>query len=203
MSGSRKQANLAGGCPLDGGVGPRLLWLTAVGDGPHLAAANPDDRRELAWAALVQPLFGVDAGNVKAREWLGYGVARAPVVDRSAVVVTQRGRLAAQLPSRRRIEVATCSWDLPRACRPRIRCWKMAATRRGKHSWRRGTRIKRRSRGPTFDMSGGAKGAKRPLGRPLDGGVRHQRNSVPSQTQSGPISLKPRALIASNSSPDS
>ena len=24
----------------------------------------------------------------------------------------------------------------------------------------------------TFDMSGGAKGAKRPLGRPLDGGVR-------------------------------
>ena len=26
--------------------------------------------------------------------------------------------------------------------------------------------------GPTFDMSGGPKGAKRPLGRPLDGGVR-------------------------------
>ena len=26
--------------------------------------------------------------------------------------------------------------------------------------------------GLTFDMSGGAKGAKRPLGRPLDGGVR-------------------------------
>ena len=26
----------------------------------------------------------------------------------------------------------------------------------------------------TFDMSGGAKGAKRPLGRPLDGGVRRQ-----------------------------
>ena len=29
-----------------------------------------------------------------------------------------------------------------------------------------------RSRDLTFDMSGGAKGAKRPLGRPLDGGVR-------------------------------
>ena len=29
--------------------------------------------------------------------------------------------------------------------------------------------------GPTFDMSGGAKGAKRPLGRPLDGGVRPRR----------------------------
>ena len=28
------------------------------------------------------------------------------------------------------------------------------------------------TRGLTFDMSGGAKGAKRPLGRPLDGGVR-------------------------------
>ena len=28
--------------------------------------------------------------------------------------------------------------------------------------------------GLTFDMSGGAKGAKRPLGRPLDGGVRRQ-----------------------------
>ena len=32
--------------------------------------------------------------------------------------------------------------------------------------------ICRLSRGLTFDMSGGAKGAKRPLGRPLDGGVR-------------------------------
>ena len=30
------------------------------------------------------------------------------------------------------------------------------------------------TRGLTFDMSGGAKGAKRPLGRPLDGGVRPQ-----------------------------
>ena len=29
-------------------------------------------------------------------------------------------------------------------------------------------------RGLTFDMSGGAKGAKRPLGRPLDGGVRRR-----------------------------
>jgi hypothetical protein len=28
------------------------------------------------------------------------------------------------------------------------------------------------SEGLTFDMSGGAKGAKQPLGRPLDGGVR-------------------------------
>ena len=31
---------------------------------------------------------------------------------------------------------------------------------------------RRVSWGLTFDMSGGAKGAKRPLGRPLDGGVR-------------------------------
>ena len=31
---------------------------------------------------------------------------------------------------------------------------------------------KRENRDLTFDMSGGAKGAKRPLGRPLDGGVR-------------------------------
>ena len=29
----------------------------------------------------------------------------------------------------------------------------------------------------TFDMSGGAKGAKRPLGRPLDGGVRRHVRS--------------------------
>ena len=29
----------------------------------------------------------------------------------------------------------------------------------------------------TFDMSGGAKGAKRPLGRPLDGGVRPRLKS--------------------------
>ena len=33
--------------------------------------------------------------------------------------------------------------------------------------------------GLTFDMSGGAKGAKRPLGRPLDGGVRpHVRTAT-------------------------
>ena len=30
----------------------------------------------------------------------------------------------------------------------------------------------------TFDMSGGPKGAKRPLGRPLDGGVRRQRHHI-------------------------
>ena len=30
----------------------------------------------------------------------------------------------------------------------------------------------------TFDMSGGAKGAKRPVGRPLDGGVRRHGGSV-------------------------
>ena len=30
----------------------------------------------------------------------------------------------------------------------------------------------------TFDMSGGAKGAKRPLGRPLDGGVRHHGGNL-------------------------
>ena len=33
--------------------------------------------------------------------------------------------------------------------------------------------------GPTFDMSGGPKGAKRPLERPLDGGVRRQREPHP------------------------
>src|SRR5205085_8437013 len=34
----------------------------------------------------------------------------------------------------------------------------------------------------TFDMSGGAKGAKRPLGRPLDGGVRpHEIGRAPSR----------------------
>ena len=32
--------------------------------------------------------------------------------------------------------------------------------------------IELRQRRLTFDMSGGARGAKRPLGRPLDGGVR-------------------------------
>ena len=38
----------------------------------------------------------------------------------------------------------------------------------------------RENRDLTFDMSGGAKGAKRPLGRPLDGGVRRlQVSAVP------------------------
>ena len=32
----------------------------------------------------------------------------------------------------------------------------------------------------TFDMSGGAKGAKRPLGRPLDGGVRRHWRALPT-----------------------
>ena len=32
--------------------------------------------------------------------------------------------------------------------------------------------------GLTFDMSGGPRGAKRPLGRPLDGGVRPRRTQV-------------------------
>ncbi len=38
--------------------------------------------------------------------------------------------------------------------------------------------------GLTFDMSGGAKGAKRPLGRPLDGGVR------PHPGHTGTMSLR-------------
>ena len=35
---------------------------------------------------------------------------------------------------------------------------------------------RRENRDLTFDMSGGAKGAKRPLGRPLDGGVGRRRD---------------------------
>src|SRR5664280_1439091 len=37
------------------------------------------------------------------------------------------------------------------------------------------SRLRRMSGGLTFDMSGGPKGAKRPLERPLDGGVRPRR----------------------------
>ena len=39
--------------------------------------------------------------------------------------------------------------------------------------------IASQSWGLTFDMSGGAKGAKRPLGRPLDGGVRTHWTKIP------------------------
>ena len=38
----------------------------------------------------------------------------------------------------------------------------------------------RQSWGLTFDMSGGPKGAKRPLGRPLDGGVRRLQSTLPA-----------------------
>src|SRR5450432_1011907 len=38
--------------------------------------------------------------------------------------------------------------------------------------------------GPTFDMSGGPKGAKRPLGRPLDGGVRRHAALPAAQRRS-------------------
>jgi hypothetical protein len=58
--------------------------------------------------------------------------------------------------------------------------------------------------GPTFDMSGGPKGAKRPLGRPLDGGVRRQRENsygfghVPSVQQRPPPQRKGPTETAQN-----
>ena len=43
----------------------------------------------------------------------------------------------------------------------------------------------------TFDMSGGPKGAKRPLGRPLDGGVRsHSTSSCPTHTTANLLPLR-------------
>ena len=46
----------------------------------------------------------------------------------------------------------------------------------------------------TFDMSGGAKGAKRPLGRPLDGGVRSHSLGRPSRGLPQPMGPVPNSF---------
>ena len=45
----------------------------------------------------------------------------------------------------------------------------------------------------TFDMSGGAKGAQRPLGRPLDGGVRRHVSPLPREVPAKPLRRWPPA----------
>ena len=53
-----------------------------------------------------------------------------------------------------------------------------------------------RSWGLTFDMSGGPKGAKRPLGRPLDGGVRRLlANARPRHCDQAPLPEDQRSCL--------
>gem|GEM_PF-6928792 len=138
MSGSRKPAKLAGGCPLDGGVRRRRRGDAASDSAwPH----GPSVRYELR---------AEQAPDASAKD--------------ERLRATQPSRAPAEAP-RARTRRTSSLRGLPRA----LNDARATAALASDH-----TALLHNSWGLTFDMSGGPKGAKRPLERPLDGGVRRR-----------------------------
>jgi hypothetical protein len=196
MSGGGQTAKLAGRRPLDGGVRPHSCRRTRVvrqhfecGDATdylryfarmYAMSALPSTKRAVPPPKPARRPLSVRVrktrncspfrmlGSTKKSQSLMVGISTRPVADplnssttsSSMVFVDLRPMTAAMKTAS--LARSFSASDLIGQSHPN------APVARAMLAMKQTQRI----RGLTFDMSGGPKGAKRPLGRPLDGGVR-------------------------------
>ncbi len=177
MSGSRKHAKRAFGCPLDGRVGPQPddeeggAHLAMVAKQPRPASAMKlRGRRPLAADRTDSPACLESAMNSKALAPYLFGTPPTAARDQGIHFfgdkLTVSGPPTDGQPGCEGLVTRMSS--TPRAA-ANLQAQEERTTARLDYSATRTSCLT--NWGPTFDMSGGPKGAKRPLGRPLDGGV--------------------------------
>ena len=169
MSGGRKQAKPAGGRPLDGRVGPRRGWRQ---DSERAADSSCDK------AARTLPSTGrlIHAQGPSA-DGFRFAVAHC---SKCFHISSQPFRLAARWPPQdgQSVRGRRLPWIsmrrplLPKTASGRPLAAEGRTARRASISIVAGMCRLSLCWGPTFDMSGGARGAKRPLARPLDGNAK-------------------------------